>query len=280
MSYLYCVILYEKGRFDPALVEGCVHGCAPSFAGEHLTQISVTAKVDAIFYLAGAFATKALAFMYACEDYLIDGFPDRVAAAFRASGPPADSRFYVWLSSDMFPHDVAMKYTPDGFEGRALMQDRGEQVLVAKQKLCAYAMEEVAVNPENFGLRGDDESNFDEDAYQAACAKRSEPFDPARWIRGELKVTRAKVIDALQDLESRGKVLWPEGGPRYTPALKKKTARCDDPIMPDLPLWAYLREQLDPAPKAVEKPEKPEKPAKATKKRVAKPAKSAKKPTA
>ena len=90
MSYLFCVILYERGRFDPGLIQRAVGDAPPSFAGECLMRASITRKVDGVFYFSGAFPTKALAFMYACEDYLVDGFPESVAAELRASG--AESR--------------------------------------------------------------------------------------------------------------------------------------------------------------------------------------------
>jgi hypothetical protein len=281
MSYLFCVILYEKARFDPALIEDHVRGMNPTFAGECLVKIPVTKKVEAIFYLAGAFPTKSLAFMYACEDYLVDGFPDTIAEAFRNSNPPAAGRFYVWLSSDMFPYDVALKYTPDSFEGRAVIEDKAERVALAKGQLLAYELAEHSIQASDFGLRGNDESSFDEDAYHEAIAQWSEPFDPEHWIKTELQVSRLQIINALEDLATKGQVFWPEGGPRFTPALKKKTARCDDPILPDLPLWDYLREQHPKTPQPAAKPAK-----KASAKPAAKPvsnkpaAKPANKPAA
>jgi hypothetical protein len=104
-----------------------------------------------------------------------------------------------------------------------------------------HQIAEISIGPRELGLVDESTGHFDEEAYQRALTEREEPFRPGLLVHDALGVTRGKVIDALHNAwDNRGEVLWPSGGAKDTPALRRAIATAEQPIMLALPLWEYL----------------------------------------
>lgn len=254
MSYLFVAYLWEKKRFAPQVLVDAWAEAEPRFAGEQLVHVSVSPKVEAAFYFSGHFSTKSEAFAYGSEAMLADGWAEAPVEERHEVGD-YDFRYLVWISSDMFDYDVALRYEGRSFDGRAIIDGQGERVSVEEDVVKDYALEELNVDPAAFGADGDKDENFDEDAYHKAVADREKPFRPGGLIHETLGITRQQVIQALHKAwDGKGKVLWPEGGPQDTPEMRKEL-ESGDSFSPGLPLWAEWGEQYVPKKTPVAKKE-------------------------
>ncbi|MDC0746365.1 hypothetical protein [Polyangium mundeleinium] len=243
MSYLFVVYLYDKRRCSAKAIVDPWADAEPGFAGESLVRVAVSPRVEAVFYFPGNFRLKSLAFSFGCEVFLVDDWAEAPAEALRKAGE-RDWQYVAWMSSDMSDYDVAMRLTPDGFEGRAMIDGEGERVAIDKGVLRTYEKKTIAASPEELGFGSEDHTTFDEAAFERALVEREEPFRPGLLVHDTLGVTRGKVIDALHNVaEGQGEVLWPKGGPVDTPALRRAVVEADDALVPALPLWAHLRDE-------------------------------------
>ena len=207
MSYLFTVYLWKKSEYAPLTLGAVWAGAEPRFAGEKLVNVAVTPKVQAAFYFPGNFSTKSGAFAYGCQALLFDGWGEAPAKERNEAGD-GDFRYLVWASSDMFEYDVVLRYDGSGFEGRAIIDGRGERVLVEGDVVKDYEQGSTHVNAADFGVVGDDDSNFDEKAYHEAAHEREKPFSPRVYVHETLGVTRQQVIKALHDAwNGKGKTL-------------------------------------------------------------------------
>lgn len=237
MSYLFAAYLWKKQEYAPLTLGSVWSGAEPRFAGEQLVYVTVTPKVMAAFYFSGSFSTKSEAFAYACETLLSDGWGEAPAEERRKAGD-YEFRYFVWLSSDMFEYDVAVCYEGTGFQGRAMIDGQGERVVVEDDVVKDYELTDTGVDPEEFGVVDEDDENFDEREYEKARIEREKPFSPGEWIHDVLGVTRQQVILALHKAwDKKGKTLWPEGGAKDTPELRKEL-EAGDSCAPDLPMWS------------------------------------------
>ena len=241
MSYLFVAYLYDKRRCSAQAILSPWADAAPGFAGESLVRVAVSPRVEAVFYFPGNFRLKSLAFSFGCEVFLLDDWAAAPAEALRKAGE-REWQYVAWTSSDMTDYDVAMRFTPDGFEGRAMIDGEGERVVIDKGALVTYEKKTLAVDPEELGFGRAESATFEAEAFERALVEREEPFRPGLLVHDTLGVTRGKVIDALDNAaERRGEVLWPKGGPVDTQALRRAVVEADDPIVPALPLWEHLR---------------------------------------
>jgi len=240
VSYLFVAYIYDKRRFSPKAIVDFWSDAEQAFAGEKLVRVAVSPRVDAAFYFAGNFSTKTDAFGYGCEAMLLDEYAEGPATALRAASE-ASFQYAVWLSSDMFDYDVSMLYSAQGFEGRAIIDGRGERVSVKSGRVEHYQAADLALGPRELGFVSEGGGDFDEDAYQQALAEREEPFRPNLLVHDALGVTRGKVIDALHNAwGGKGEVLWPSGGPRDTAEMRNAILNAESPTMLGLPLWEHL----------------------------------------
>jgi hypothetical protein len=252
MSYLFVTYLWEKKRFAPQVLVDTWDDAEPRFAGEELTHVAVNPRVEAAFYFAGNFSTKSEAFSYGSEAMLMDGWAEAPAEARREAGD-YDFRYIVWLSSDMFEYDVVLRFEGNSFEGRALIDGQGERVSVVDGVVTDYELADTTVDASEFGADGDNDENFDEDAYHKAVEAREKPFWPGGLVHETLGVDRQKVILALHKAwDEKGKALWPKGGAQDTSELRK-ALESGDSFVPALPLWGELGEQFVPAKKTAGK---------------------------
>lgn len=259
MSYLFAAYLWKKQEYAPLTLGSVWSGAEPRFAGEELVYVTVTPKVMAAFYFSGNFSTKSEAFAYACETMLLDGWAEAPAEERRQAGDN-EFRYFVWLSSDMFEYDVAVCYEGTGFQGRAMIEGQGERVVVEEDVVKDYELADTSVDPSEFGANDEDDENFDERAYEKARIEREKPFSPGEWIHDVLGVSRQQVILALHKAwDKKGKTLWPEGGAKDTPELRKELD-AGDSCAPYLPMWSEWGEGFVPK----EKPALAPKPAKKT----------------
>ena len=137
MSYLFVAYLYDKRRCSAKSILGPWADAEPAFAGESLVRVSVSPRVEAVFYVPGSFRLKSLAFSFGCEVFLVDDWAAAPAEALRKAGEK-DWQYVAWVSSDMSDYDVAMRFTPDGFDGRAMIDGEGERVAIDKGILRTY----------------------------------------------------------------------------------------------------------------------------------------------
>ncbi|MDI1436412.1 hypothetical protein [Polyangium sorediatum] len=242
MSYLFVAYLYDKRRCSAKAIVDPWADVEPRFAGERLVRVAVSPRVEAVFYFPGNFRQKSLAFSLGCEVFLGDDVAAAPAEARRKAGE-RDWQYVAWASSDMNDYDVAMRFTPDGFEGRAMIDGEGERVVIDKGGLRTYEKKTIAASPQELGFGIEGSATFDEAAFERALVEREEPFRPGLLVHDTLGVTRGKVIDALDIVgEGQGEVLWPKGGPVDSQALRRASVEADDPIVPALPLWEHLRD--------------------------------------
>ncbi|MDI1449914.1 hypothetical protein [Polyangium sp. 6x1] len=242
MSYLFVAYLYDKRRCSAKALMEPWADAEPGFAGESLVRVAVSPRVEAVFYFPGNFRLKSQAFSFGCEVFLVDDWAAAPAEALRKAGA-RDWQYVAWASSDMSDYDVAMRFTPDGFEGRAMIDGEGERVALDQGVLRTYEKKTIAASPQELGFGVAGSGAFDEQAFERALVEREEPFRPGLLVHDTLGVTRGKVIDALDNVaEGQGEVLWPKGGPVDTQPLRRAIAEAGAPIVPTLPLWSHLRD--------------------------------------
>lgn len=247
VSYLFAAYLYDKRRFNVKPIVDLWSDVEPAFAGEQLVRVAVSPRVEAVFYFSGAFSTKSRAFFAACEPLLLDGYAEGPAEALRERGE-RKFKYAVWLSSDMFDYDISMLFSGDDFEGRAIIEGRGERVSVEGGGVKGYELAPLQFVPRELGLVDEKTGHFDEDAFERIVAEREEPFRPGLLVHDEIGVTRGKVIDALHHAwNDQGEVVWPPGGPKDTPELRQAIADATNPTILGLPLWDYLAQQAPPS---------------------------------
>lgn len=245
MSYLFCSILYRTKDFDAEIMRQHLAESTQTFEGECFTHVEVRRGLEAIFYFAGDFTTKSAEFAAACELFLLDQYGDEIKQTALESGRKK-FEFYVWLSSDMSPFDLAMRFTADTFEGMAIDEEHGERVLVSPAGV-EHHTEECPITPEQFGLVGKDDSKFDEDAYQRAIDEWEGGYAGGALIYRNLKVSRQKVIEALHAAWDK-EPLWPAKEPTAKksakkPATKRKAKKPAKPrddldfTIPAIPRW-------------------------------------------
>jgi len=249
MSYLFVAYLWESKRFAPHVLVDFWKDAEQRFPGEQLVHVTVNSRVEAAFYFPGNFRTKTEAFSYGCEVMFIDGYAEAPGLE-RQEVEDFDFRYLVWASSDMFQYDIVTQYHGGFFEGRAIIEGEGERVAVDDgDKVTDYAYGSTTVDPAEFGADGNDDKNFDEDAYHREVENREKPYSPGDLIQKTLKVSRQDVILALHKAwDGKGRVLWPEGGAKDTDEMRKELETAE-PCLPGLPLWNEWGEQYVP-PKA------------------------------
>ncbi|MRG91376.1 hypothetical protein [Polyangium spumosum] len=242
MSTLFVAYLFDKRRCSAASLLSPWASLGPRFAGESLVRVAVSPRVEAVFYLPGNLRQRSLVFSFGCEMFLVDDWAAAPAEALRAAGA-RDWQYVAWASSDMGDYDVALRFTPDGFEGRAMIDGEGERVALKKGVLETYEKKTIVASPEELGFGAAGGAGFDEQAFERALVEREEPFRPNLLVHDTLGVTRGKVIDALDNLAAgQGEVLWPRSGALDRQALRRAAADADAPIVPALPLWEHLRD--------------------------------------
>ncbi|MDI3284170.1 hypothetical protein [Polyangium sp. 15x6] len=241
MSYLFVAYLYDKRRCSAKAIVDPWSDAEAGFAGESLVRVAVSPRVEAVFYFPGNFRLKSQAFSFGCEVFLVDDWASAPAEALRRAGA-RDWQYVGWASSDMSDYDVAMRFTPDGFDGRAMIDGEGERIAIDRGVVQTYEKKTIAASPQELGFGTDGSGTFDEEAFERALVEREELFRPGLLVHDTLGVTRGKVIDALHNVaDGQGEVLWPRGGPLDTQALRRAVAEAEDPLVPALPLWEHLR---------------------------------------
>jgi hypothetical protein len=242
MSYLFCSILYRTKDFDSKVLLKHLEDSSQAVEGECFSHVEVRRGLEAIFYFAGNYKTKSAEFAAACELFLLDEYGQEIKQTALELGMKK-FEFYVWLSSDMSPFDLAMKFTADGFEGMAAEEAQGERVRVSPAGV-EYKSEACPITPEQFGLVGGDESKLDEDAYQRAVGDWEGDYAGGALIYQNLKVTRQKVIEALHKAWD-AEPIWPVEKQAKKGAKKKKPPKADDKFdftIPAIPRWEFYKD--------------------------------------
>jgi hypothetical protein len=203
--------------------------------------------VEAIFYFSGSFGTKSRAFFHACEPLLLDGYAEGPAEALRERGD-RDFQYAVWASSDMFSYDIAMLYSGNDFEGRAIIEGHGERVSVEAGRVMGYERASLALTPRDLGLVDEATGLFDDGEFERLLAEKEDPFRPGLLVHDQIGVPRGKVIDALHNVwNGQGQRMWPPGGLKETPELLHGIATAQSPTVLALPLWDWLADQVPPS---------------------------------
>jgi hypothetical protein len=242
MGKPFCVFLYRQTELDPGLIVQALKGSSAAFPRERFVRTQVKAGIEMACYFAGDLPTERIAFSCGAEFFLVDDFPERVRQKALLRG--GSFRFFVWVSSGS-PDDhyeVGLCLERDRVEGRALVGLQGERIVLTGETLTEHRHESLEVDPADFGLRGEDESQFDEDAYHAEGERRAEPYDPLGLVRKGLNVSHRSVTAAVERARTEGELLWPVRGLKDSPKLRAAARASLDGVetIPAIPLWDYL----------------------------------------
>ncbi len=240
VGYLFAGYFYDKRRFSAGFIADYWANIEPCVPGERLVQIAVSARVEALFYFGGPSFGRLIEFGYGCEALLRDGYAEGPGRKQLEAGNK-DFQYAAWAASETSEFDVALCFTGESFEGRAMIRGQGERTTVENNVVRYHEIVALAQSPQDVGMVIDNVSEFDEAEYQRRLTEKEEPFRPGLLVHDEIGVPRGKVMDAHANaLSGSGKVVWPAGGPVDTAELRRAALAINAPQPPTLPLWAHL----------------------------------------
>lgn len=110
-------------------------------------------------------------------------------------------KLYVWVYTDISLNEQGCVITRNFEEFR--MIDNGEIGVNynSNRKKNPTIQEDISVDPEDFGLEDDDESNFDEKAYHNTVFEKQDKFSIGNLIYKNLNITEENIIKVLYQLD-------------------------------------------------------------------------------
>jgi hypothetical protein len=214
MSYLFCAFVYDRKRFDPdVIVEIMKERYKPLDKHEAFVKVPVKGTVDAIFMLPlrkkGLKSEAYFEWIEFLDDNFVGLLHEAVAAGRGAVSPRLPPVVFAVAYCDMSPHNRLWKVSPEGIDYRSVIDDEGCHVWIPTKGDPVERREDISVDPADFGATEESEENFREDEYHAEVARREQSFSPAAVLQEELRLTTARLIDAVERLEE-GEKIWPD----------------------------------------------------------------------
>ena len=204
MSYMFCSILYKVGEFDVDRLKELT--ATPLDDRESLREVSLNQDVNIIFYIPPKGRSKADGYEEGYE-WFTESLASTIEGMIREQGD--EQAVFVFCYEDMSLSRCSFKITNHTFDYRFVSDGRAHRQIIQDDEEIEAVHANTEIDAADFGLVGEDDSSFDEDAYHEAVRQAEAPFCPIVLLKREMGVTVDEVIDAYHKLREGGRIVWP-----------------------------------------------------------------------